>query len=738
MRSQLRRLLTVLCLVAVPCATTFAGSLGAQAKFNTASPYVIYYGNWTASMVDYARTNYHLVILHPASNITSNQIATIQRGPDNLASTADDVVVLAYLSIGEDDRTGAPFAGDGQGPRVDPRASDNDSLSSLTNIIGAPSTGGTHYASYYLNARNNQTGVPDQNANFGSYYVNAGAPAWWNVIKSMTKATSGQAGLDEILGTNIGNAFHCDGLFLDTIDTAAPNSWGTAYEWTAPGMQGLIERIHTNYPGKILMGNRGLFFFNPDLKTYAYNPRPYLDLVMFESYYSDSSTNNVTPSFADNKYNFAPKLNAESGRPDGFNILVVDYNHTPPQSAATVNQDYIESMSVQGWPLYRTSPALNEALNLKSVTWLATNLDTQAPVWDSTAAQGPSAPAPRVGALQVAAGDQSATVYWDVARDQTGPVRYNIYYSTGALNFATATRLEHVSPDLPQRYTLGTGAGSYPYSCTVTGLQNGVTYSFAVRAEDSAVPSHEDTNAVTITTVPGTGARGNYRAIKIDGAFLDWTNVPWAYVGAVDGNPANFLRVQFANDTNHLYGHVQLAAPYALFTEYYTHLFVDADFNAQTGYPLSGTSFGSEMMIESGFGYDQRNGSFNAGGISGLGWSIAPVGSGSEFEFQVSLAAQFPGGTRVFGTNVFRFLLQDNRGPETAVETGIAYLLAGPPPGALSISQSATGVSLSWTGSGTLQSSSTLAPGFWTNILNAANPYLVQAQSAQQFFRLAQ
>src|SRR5579859_7963219 len=94
-----------------------AGFHGNLKSLNTSQPYLIYYGNWTAGQVDYARTNYHVVILHPASNITSNQIATIKRGKDNIAGTADDVLVLAYLSIGEDDRNGVPLAGDGLGPR---------------------------------------------------------------------------------------------------------------------------------------------------------------------------------------------------------------------------------------------------------------------------------------------------------------------------------------------------------------------------------------------------------------------------------------------------------------------------------------------------------------------------------------------------------------------------------------------------------------------------------------------
>lgn len=718
-----------------------AGDNGALAEFNTSKPYLIYYGNWTTAQVNYARTNYHLVILHPASNITSNQIATIRSGKDGILGTADDVKVLAYLSIGEDDQNGAPVAGDRMGPRVDPRASDSDPLSSITNALGLPSVGGTNYASYYLNAKTNQTGVPDENANWGSYYVNAGAPAWWDMLQTMKKSVNGQSGLQEILSTNYGNALNCDGVFLDTIDTAAPNTWGTPYEWTAPGMQALIERIHTNYPGKLLMANRGLFFFDPNVKTYPYNIRPFVDMVMFESYYSDSSTNEVSLSFPDNEYDFAPKLNAEAGRPDGFNLFVVDYDHTPPQPAAIVNQDYVESMGIQGWPLYRTNPDLDEALNTNSAAWLATNVDMQPPVWDSTAATGPTEPAPRVGVQEVVAGDGSATVYWDVARDQTVPVYYNIYYSTGGtVNFATATKLSHVPPEIPANYNYptGTGPGIFPYCYTVTGLQNGMTYSFAIRAEDSCNPVHEDTNTVSITVVSGTNVLSTYKHITIDGYFSDWAGVPWAYQGAPDGNPVNYLQVQFANDTNYLYGHVILVSPYALFSDYYSHLFFDTDLNNQTGYPVSGALFGSEMMIETGYGYDQRNGGFNAGSVSNLGWAVAPSASAGEFEFQVSLSAFYPDSTRVFGSNPMRILLQDDRGPETAVETGIEYQIAPPQLGPLFITQSNSVINIIWTGPGTLQSASSLPAAGWTSLTTATSPYSFTPGSGQKFFRLTQ
>jgi len=237
---------------------------------------------------------------------------------------------------------------------------------------------------------------------------------------------------------------------------------------------------------------------------------------------------------------------------------------------------------------------------------------------------------------------------------------------------------------MPASYSDGTGPGIYPYEYTVTDLSNGITYLFAVRAEDSADPPHEDSNTVTWSAIPGpTAAPGVFRWISIDGNFSDWEDVPWTYQGAPDGNIINFAKVQFANDTNYLYCHFTLFAPAAPFADYNTHVFFDCDNTRSTGYQVSGAAFGSEMMIESGASYDERNGAFNAGTLSGLGWALAPVGTSSEFEFRVSLATAYAGGVRVFGTNAFRILLQDNRGDEVAGATGLLYRIVPPPPYAL-------------------------------------------------------
>jgi hypothetical protein len=450
-------------------------------------------------------------------------------------------------------------------------------------------------------------------------------------------------------------------------------------------MQTLVQRISTNYPGKILLANRGLFFFNPNYKQYAYTLRPSVNMVFFESYFNDSSTNQISASFPDNKFNWAPKLNAEAGRPDGFTVLSLDYNHTPALPQAIINQSYQESLAIQGWMHYRTDPSLSSAFNLNDPAWLATNLDTAAPIWSSTAAQSSTAPTPRVGIQQVIAGNQSVTVRWDIADDQTVPVYYNIYYApvtnfsiTSGLNFTNATRISHVVPGLPTGYLSGTGPGIFPYEYTISGLSNGVKYLFAVRAEDSATPAHEDTNTTTLLAVPGAdGSAGNFRNITIDGDFSDWVGVPWAYQGTPDGNPVNFIKAQFANDSSNLYCHFVLASNAAPFSDYNTHLFVDRDNNAATGYQSTSASFGSEWMIESGSGYDERNGSFNAGSISSLGWAIAPS-NGKEFEFRISLAATYPDASAVFTNKTCKTIAAAKPPPGTEYRTSWPPRL--PPP----------------------------------------------------------
>ena len=91
-------------------------------------------------------------------------------------------------------------------------------------------------------------------------------------------------------------------------------------------------------------------------------------------------------------------------------------------------------------------------------------------------------------------------IHWDVARDQTVPVKYNIYRSPDAA-FTSPQKYAAVS------FEIGDGWATDPTTAfanktTITGLATGTHY-FRVRAEDSAAPSHEETNTAALSiTLP--------------------------------------------------------------------------------------------------------------------------------------------------------------------------------------------------------------------------------------------
>ena len=250
--------------------------------------YLVDYGAWPSDAVDVAH-KHQLVIVNPSrADLHRQDIAAIQAGSDP-NDPADDVLVLCYVSVGEDLRTASltddqvradsRFRGNGTGPRVDPRGPDGagKSLAGI-NPEGNASSGGTGFASYYLDdnsvydsANHVGDGFPDRNPLFGSLFVNAGDPAWYGEIDGMKMdSPDGLVGLREALTSNYGRGLDCDGVFLDTIDTAAPNSYTnpassneTKFEWTAPGFGTFIRKVHDNYQDKLILQNRGLFFFDP-------------------------------------------------------------------------------------------------------------------------------------------------------------------------------------------------------------------------------------------------------------------------------------------------------------------------------------------------------------------------------------------------------------------------------------------------------------------------------------------
>ncbi|MBF0243672.1 MAG: hypothetical protein HQL31_00175 [Planctomycetes bacterium] len=221
-----------------------------------------------------------MVVLHPgpkAENLSHKRVAELRRGPDGKLQTVDDIIVMAYVSIGEDDDVQG-------GPRQ------------LTPLMRGPSwrtaDGAVHFAERGFSnwlmdevalqrdengqwiwgedglplADKGRDGLPDENGKWHSYYVNVADADWQKRIRRR---------MDLLL-----KAYGCDGLFLDTVDTASP--WGH-YGWMQEDMVTLVERIRGWFPNTKIMMNRGLFLF----EKHTDRLKSVLDGVMFESFVSE-------------------------------------------------------------------------------------------------------------------------------------------------------------------------------------------------------------------------------------------------------------------------------------------------------------------------------------------------------------------------------------------------------------------------------------------------------------------
>jgi hypothetical protein len=506
--------------------------------------YIANYGSWSSDALALAQHT-DLVIAHPGNaNLSRSDIQRMQAGADP-NDPHDDVLVLCYVSVGEDLRTHAlsddqvradpRFRGDGTGPRIDPRGPDasGESLAGI-DPLGAPSTGGTGFASYYLDDNDVQNngvgdGFPDRNPIFGSLFVNAGDPAWFTVVDGMTiDGPDHLAGLREVLTSSYGRGLDCDGVFLDTIDTAAPNSYTSAqsanetkFEWTAPGFGAFIRHVHQAYPNKLILQNRGLFFFDPRHPQYAFNARGAIDFLLFESFRLNSNTfEDYSPvDYPDNRYNVAPKLIAEANRPDGFRVLSLGYAEGPDISTATLTggstqgfdsliEDIHVAQELTGFRHYLTDSAVRLVNDF--VQQNASMDDRSPPVWTSTYndhdVSPAQAPTPRVGIQKALGGNGRITVWWDVALDMNR-VNYVLYAQPQPFDFSgdpTLSGAAHylLTPTVPSDYVLGVGPDRYPYEATIAGFPSGQTQYLVIRAVDQSAAQNQDGNTVVLTATP--------------------------------------------------------------------------------------------------------------------------------------------------------------------------------------------------------------------------------------------
>ncbi len=488
--------------------------------------YIIHSGPLDAAKIRIAETH-DLVILWGADpSITRAAVADIQNGVD-ASDPRDDVIVLGYLDIGEDERTigrtdtqllaDARFVGNGSGPRIDPRGpgAAGQSLAGI-DLAGLPAVSGG-FAPWYLDDNSVEVdgvgdGKPDRDSNTGACYVNAGDPDWFNVVHDMTTASDGLPGIRELLATNYGRGLGFDGLYLDNVDTCAPNSWTgpgdpghASFEWTAPGVTSFCAELRRRYPETVLMQNRGLFFFDARRPHYHFSTGPFLDFVMIENYRLDRDpTRQFDPyAFAEQKYNLVPRLQAEAQR-FTFQVVSLGYAEGPGIDQATLTGgstvglqtllDDVTEADLAGFRHYLTNAGADL---INSFARNHTNLtDTTPPVWSSTynvngMLNPPGAPFARVGIQQLVTAPGATTVRWDVALDQNA-VTYFLYYTTSTMTFDSngfprnATVQQLYPARVPDNYGNGALIGTYPFEATSTGLTAGKRYWFCIFARDTA------------------------------------------------------------------------------------------------------------------------------------------------------------------------------------------------------------------------------------------------------------
>ncbi len=526
-------------------------------RFPWVDNYMIYYGPLDKDAINTAK-KYDLVIIHPNNgNITRDQVRQIQLGLDT-SDPSDDVLVIAYVAVGEDLRTtkfyidetpdydamlaDKRFVRNGIGPRVDPRGPMPDGGELVCNYgIGDPSPGiveGKEFASYYLDDNDmvngvnngNGDGKPDFNPSWRAAFVNAGDPLWFHEVDEMLYERDGIYGLQELLTTTEGRGLGVDGVFLDAMDTCAPNGWTdknsavqTEFEWTAPGFTDFIRRFKEKYPDKIVVQNRAVFMFRSGfLQQYLkYTTRPYIDFLLFESFRLNSSSfeDYNEQFYCDNRYNYAPPILAEATREDGFQVLSLGYAEGPNGISmkssldnGTYNELLIEDIKVThniGFRHYLSTRMVTH-INNYVLDWADWD-DTDPPVWSSvynanSYQSPPGPPDPRPGLLKVESlGGGSIRVYWDIALDKY-PVDYYLYYDTSPLPFATNPKLEGInrvklSLKMPDDYRTFIGPMTdtvYPF-CDDIDLTPEKTYYLCIRAIDQSPNRNMDSNQSTLS-----------------------------------------------------------------------------------------------------------------------------------------------------------------------------------------------------------------------------------------------
>lgn len=359
------------------------------------------------------------------------------------------------------------------------------------------------------------------------------------------------------------------------------------------------------------------------------------------------------------------------------------------------------------------------------------------------------------GAYHVSVSNQansvtSRTATLTVLADTLPPVITRIAASATQIVVNFSEPLDPVTATNPAKYAIAggpgvTGAAIDPGDGSIVRLTTGSSMSFGV-VYTLTVNRVEDIFGNAVAT-SGAFARG----IVIDGDFIDWAGIAPIYSGPI-GNPnaADFKDIYVFNDANSYYFRVTLwqdvPAASGRFPDY-ANLYYDTDNSVDTGH-LPG-AIGSELLTQSGGGYQEKNGGFNEGDILNLDWFCLPSVPGTNFEFRISRAARYASDNGlVFTTNTLNIHFagqtdgwsEVNQAPASGVVsyTNVNTVVPSLPLGKIGVDKLAGGqVVLVWDSPGALQARGSLSSGSWTNVPAATSPHVIPASGTQSYYRLA-
>lgn len=213
--------------------------------------FAVYYGRFDHARLKAAR-QFAMLIVHPGKGVDALNAEVVRRlrvGRDGQADTADDALVLAYLSLGEDEDPPR-----GPGPRS-ARFLDRSGLV-MKDGFPAPGPDGLPVTT------ETPDGIPDRNGAWGSYYVNPADEDWRRLLLARAHRLADM---------------HVDGFLLDTLD--APSG---IYADLQPAMLDLLALLRREFPAHFLVANRGIELLRRDPDRYLQS----LDGVLLESWFT--------------------------------------------------------------------------------------------------------------------------------------------------------------------------------------------------------------------------------------------------------------------------------------------------------------------------------------------------------------------------------------------------------------------------------------------------------------------